>query len=372
MTKSYDNLFSLETLRNEHPEMILATYLVGSRAYGTATPESDEDYRGIFVLPAGCYLTISEPVKQVADEKNNVTYYTLKRFLELAATANPNIIEMLFMPEDCRVYEAPLMKTLLDAREMFITKQAYDSHVNYAMAQIKKAKGKNRWVNHPQPAECPGELDFCWFLPRDGTAGDFPYRPIPLKKTGISLEACVCAKLEQSANIYRLYRDEVNRRGVFRNGMLVCESISFAEERNACVGLLIYNRAEHERAMRDHASYWEWMRNRNPSRWQAEEAKERNYDAKNMMHVFRLLLSGEHILREGRPLVRFEGERLQMLLDIRNGEFSYETLMEMAERMFEEFSAAATESRLPETADRGKIDDLLRKMTAEWETVAGK
>jgi len=41
--KSYDDIFSAnpETLRAEYGETILATYLVGSRAYGTATAESD-------------------------------------------------------------------------------------------------------------------------------------------------------------------------------------------------------------------------------------------------------------------------------------------------------------------------------------------
>jgi len=110
--KSYADIHSIDpdTLRAEYGETILATYLVGSRAYGTATSESDEDYRGIFILPRTAYLSIREPVNQVSDERNNTTYYTLKRFLELAASANPNIIEMLFMPSDCRVFEAPLMR----------------------------------------------------------------------------------------------------------------------------------------------------------------------------------------------------------------------------------------------------------------------
>ena len=121
------HITDITTLQTQYAEAILATYLVGSRAYGTATPESDEDYRGIFVLPSQAYLSIREPVAQVSDERNNTTYYTLKRFLELAATANPNIIEMLFMPDDCVVFESPLMQRLLQSRDMFITKQAYSS-----------------------------------------------------------------------------------------------------------------------------------------------------------------------------------------------------------------------------------------------------
>ena len=107
--RSFLHAIDPETLRTEYGETILATYLVGSRAYGTATSESDEDYRGIFVLPRTAYLSIQESISQIADERNNTVYYSLKRFLELAATANPNFIEMLFMPPDCRIFEAPLM-----------------------------------------------------------------------------------------------------------------------------------------------------------------------------------------------------------------------------------------------------------------------
>ena len=56
------NINDLVTLQTHHAEAILATYLVGSRAYGTASPESDEDYRGIFVLPSREYLSICESV----------------------------------------------------------------------------------------------------------------------------------------------------------------------------------------------------------------------------------------------------------------------------------------------------------------------
>jgi len=367
--KSYDAIHSInpDTLRSEYGETILATYLVGSQAYGTATPESDEDYRGIFILPRAAYLSIREPVNQVSDERNNTTYYTLKRFLELAATANPNIIEMLFMPPDCRVFESPLMRRLLEQRYIFITKQAYTSHISYASAQIKRARGQKKWVNNPQPEEKPSELDFCWFVPRETPENQFPYRPVPLRKSGVDLSFCSCAAMEQSGGIYRLYRYDEPARGVFRNGMLVCESIPKADENSRCIGLLIYNRTEHERGLRDHANYWDWRNRRNDARWQSQERGERDYDAKNMMHTFRLLLSGENILKHGVPIVRFEGEQLQMLLDIRNGKFRYDELIGMVDARYAGLHETLKVSRLAETADMAAIDRLLTEITMEWE-----
>ena len=368
--KSYENIHAIdpERLRSEYGETILVTYLVGSRAYGTVTPQSDEDYRGIFVLPSRCYLSIREPVTQIADERNNTTYYTLKRFFELASTTNPNIVEMLFMPDDCRIYESPLMSRLLEKRDIFITKQVYTSHVNYAAAQIKRAKGQNKWINNPQSEEKPSETDFCWFIPREMPDSQFLHRPIPLAKSGIDLAFCSCTAMEQVGNTYRLYRYDEPTNGIFRGGMLVCESIPKADENTRCIGLLIYNRGEHEKALCDHANYWVWRQNRNESRWQSQENGKQDYDAKNMMHTFRLLLSGEHILKHGIPLVRFEGEQLQTLLDIRWGKYPYGKLIKMIDAKLADLDETLQSSTLPEMADTSAIDRLLAEITEEWET----
>ncbi|MCL2624207.1 MAG: nucleotidyltransferase domain-containing protein [Planctomycetaceae bacterium] len=235
------------------------------------------------------------------------------------------------------------------------------------MSQIKRARGQNKWVNNPQPETCPTEEDFCWLIPFNKQENLFPLRPIPIEKCGIDLAECHCAAVEQLGHAYSLYHYGKSARGVFRGGLIVCESIPKEDERTKCVGMLIYNRAEHERAVRDHAHYWEWRRHRNDARWQSQERGERDYDAKNMMHTFRLLLSGENILRNGRPLVRFEGEQLLFLLDIKNGRFAYDDLIRMADDRFAQFAALLETSPLPDTADAERIDTLLHEMTMEWE-----
>ena len=85
------------------------------------------------------------------------------------------------------------------------------------------------------------------------------------------------------------------------------------------------------------------------------------------MHTFRLLLSGENILKHGAPIVRFEGEQLQMLLDIRSGKFRYEELIGMADARYAELHETLKNSRLAETADSAAIDRLLTEITIEWE-----
>ena len=355
---------------SDYAHTVILRCIAGSRAYGTATPKSDTDIRGVFVLPRRCYLSIDEPITQVADERNDVIFYTLARFLELAATANPNIIELLFMPEDCVLQRTSLGERLIANRDLFLSKNAYETHIGYAHSQIKRARGRNKWVNNPQPEEPPSRDDFCRIIPREGVIGGetpSPYRPIPLEETGVRLEECHCAKLEYCTGAYRLYHYGPAAKGVFREGNLVCESIPREDEDARCVGLLLYDRPGFEKALRDHNHYWQWRQNRNDARWLSQERGEIDYDAKNMMHTFRLLLSGEQLLREGRPLVRFTGEKLAFLKDCLAGRYAYDELIQMAEEKTAELKELRDRSDLPDEADPGRIDALLRELTEDWE-----
>lgn len=48
--------------------LIIYEIITGSQAYGTSTPESDVDIKGIFILPVE-YILTNRYIPQVADEK---------------------------------------------------------------------------------------------------------------------------------------------------------------------------------------------------------------------------------------------------------------------------------------------------------------
>jgi predicted nucleotidyltransferase len=146
---------TLEQLLGAGASSILFECTAGSRAYGTVTAASDEDIRGIFAQPAVAFLELERPPDQVADERGNTVYYSLRRVFELLAQANPNILELLFMPEDCVRRTSSEMQTLIEHRQMFISRQCADTHAGYAMSQIKKARGQNKWINNPRPEAAP-------------------------------------------------------------------------------------------------------------------------------------------------------------------------------------------------------------------------
>lgn len=353
----------------EHPKntLVLFRCIAGSRAYGTHHPDSDRDIRGIYAVPGKAYLSLEQPVSQVSDQKGDIVYYALRRFLELAADANPNIIELLFMPKDCVLHQSPLFQPILAARDMFITQKAYQSHVGYASAQIKKAKGRNKWVNNPHPVESPKKQDFCWVMPYQTPTGSFPMRSLPLTESGFDLNFCRCASVNHVKGLYRLYAYPKETAGVFRKGKLVCETIPISDENQYFVGLLFFHQEAYDQTVRDHRHYWQWVKERNPKRWSLQEDGLLDYDAKNMMHCFRLVYSGAHILREGRPLVRFEGEKLAFLKAILAGSFSYETLMDRLEKLLAEFESLKQQSTLPENPDPTEVEALLFQVTQRWE-----
>ena len=360
------NEMTLQQLLSGEKSRVIFHAVCGSRAYGTDTPASDLDTMGVFIMEMRHYLTAAEPLKQLSDARNDNRFYTLKNFMEMAANANPNIIDLLFVPDDCVLITTPYWVKLREHRDIFISQLAGKSYCEYALSQIRKAKGCNKRVHNPQPLEPPVAEDFCRFIPFDGSVA-VPGRPVDLKSAGVDLSKFHVAAVENSVGLYRLYYYGDTAKGVFRNGMPVCESIPLEDEKSHFTGLLFFNRDAFEHAKAQHKQYWIWRQSRNESRWLDQERGMLDYDAKNMMHTFRLLYSGLNILRHGEPLVRFSGEMLEELKAIRQGRFRYAELIAKAQKLSDELASLREHCVLPETADNKKVGDLLAEITEMWE-----
>lgn len=363
---------SLAELLGGYRNHVLLRVIAGSQAYGLAMPSSDTDERGIFVLPPAAHAALREPADHLQDERGDVVYYSLRKFLGLAMAANPSALELLYSPADCLLFCAPAAEPLLAERAMFVTKRCVDSHVGYARAQIHRARGQNKWINNPQPVEAPRRESFCHVIVGvwPGTTVDrsaMPLRPQPLATSGIDLREYHCAALEHVPRTYRLYHYGQSAKGVFRNGQLVCESIPKEHEWSHLRGLLVFDEAGWEQARRDHTNYWQWREQRNEARWRTQEAGEIDYDAKNLMHTFRLLGSAEAILREGQPRVRFDGDERTFLLRVRAGALGYDELIERAQAKIDELLGLAQATTLPAAPDADAVEELQRCVTHAWQ-----
>lgn len=123
---------------------------VGSHLYGTSTPESDEDFVGIFV-PDAEYLLGLKRVEEVdlgvksknAEGKNtkdavDFKAYTLEKFARLALDNNPNILEILFVNPDNVLFANDIGHRLLNLRHEFLSTRIKHRFLGYAFSQKHK------------------------------------------------------------------------------------------------------------------------------------------------------------------------------------------------------------------------------------------
>ena len=345
--------YSFDSLHADNGVRVIFRGIVGSRAYGTNRPGSDEDLRGVFLVPPAEYALLSAPPEQVADERNDRVYYSLRRFAKLASASNPNALELFWLPPDCILLDTPRFAQLRENRSLFISRRAVDTHIGYALTQIKKARGCNKRVWNPQPEEPPRPEAFCRVVL--GTGGE-PRTPA---EAGIDLAACRITRIDGAEGAFALHSGgDPADGGPIRGDKPYCTP-GLHQDAPSRIGMLFFNESAFAQAKRAHRQYWEWRRTRNDARWVSQETGQLDYDAKNMMHLVRLLLSGRNIVRNGEPIVRFEGAERDRLLSIRDGKWSFDEIMSLADSLQADIRSGLDSCPLPPEPDRAAIDALL-------------
>ncbi|WP_089102953.1 nucleotidyltransferase domain-containing protein [Streptomyces hyaluromycini] len=123
--------------------------VMGSRAFGLATEDSDTDRRGVFLAPTPLFWGFAKPPTHVEGPGEERFSWELERFCELALRANPNILECLHSPLVERLDDTG--RELLALRGAFLSRRAHDSFTRYALAQRRKldadvrSHGAPRW-----------------------------------------------------------------------------------------------------------------------------------------------------------------------------------------------------------------------------------
>ena len=182
------------------------------------------------------------------------------------------------------------------------------------------------------------------------------------EESGVDLRTCLATRLSKSVteDVMHVYDYGKETGGVFRGGAPVVSSIP-KEDAGLRIGVLIFNKQAFENAKRQHREYWDWRRHRNDARWVQQERGQLDYDAKNMMHhLTRLLFSGESIVMNGRPIVRFTGDKLETLLSIRRGEWEFDRIIAHAEEIQARIDAG--KDCLPADCDKEKVSDLVAEV----------
>jgi len=207
---------------NNQEHLLILFTLAGSRFYGTYFdgpgsvdengdsrehpfhPEtiSDSDYRGVFIAHPDTKIGLTGKIEEIEVKKTgdgkevpkeqkelikelnaklglnmaddeDIILYEIKKFVTLALENNPNLMDLLFADGDAVIYSNDRgQKLLKDAKKTFISKKTKFTFSGYAMSQLHRVKGHNKWVvKFPKTGIVlrelkatldRGEIDFNW------------------------------------------------------------------------------------------------------------------------------------------------------------------------------------------------------------------
>jgi hypothetical protein len=331
----------------------------GSHAYGTNIETSDTDYAGVFIQPIEDILGMNYK-EQINDDKNDIVFYEIRRFLELIGSNNPTILELLNTPEDCIVYKHPAFQVILDNSSKFISKKCAKSFGGYAVQQIKRAKGLNKkqnWEDRKVVRKTP--IDFCY--------AHIEERSMPLQgfltNKGMDVSKCGLSKIPHGRDTYALFYDRgetpCGMRGIaFEDSNDIrLSSIPNDNPNVAFVCQISFNKDGYSEHCKDYKEYSDWLEKRNVARWVEVKTHGQQIDGKNMMHCRRLLKMACEIARgEGINVRRPDREEL---LSIRRGEVDLQTLIDQSEDDIAEMDRLFIESNLPDNVPHDLTHNLL-------------
>jgi len=368
----------------------------GSHAYGTNVETSDTDYAGVFIQPLEDILGFGYK-EQINDDKNDIVIYEIQRFLQLLASNNPTVLELLNTPEDCIIYKHPIFDEVLNNRDKFITKICAKSFGGYGKMQIQKAKGQNKKQNWERDKITRKDvLDFVYVI--DGP------KSIPWKKWNEdSIERyiydekfCGVVNVPNARDVYAVYFDEraalchsevyseeyrnklkqelkekghpmgFGYKGLVKTGegQNVAESnalrLSSIPKGETPICNIVYNKDGYSEHCKDYKSYEEWLENRNESRWVDVKSHGQKIDGKNMMHSKRLMSMAREIA-EGKG-INVRRNDAEYLISIRRGEIDLQTLIDEVEKEIVEIDELFTNSNLPDNVDQNFVNELLIKI----------
>jgi len=331
--------------------LLLLDCISGSKAYALDTAQSDTDKRGVFYMPRNNFFGLEDAI-QVSNDSNDESYSELGRFFALIVKSNPTMIELLNTPRACVLTKHPIFDKVL--KEDYLSKQCKDTFAGYAVTQIRKAKGLKKKISNPVEPDRKSVLDFC-FVPDH--QGSIPLQEF-LKMRALDQSNCGLAKVPHMHDIYGLYYSEnSNYKGVVQKDSANEVSLSSIPKGEKPITLMSFNKSGYSSYCKEYKEYWQWVKKRNDLRYQYTLQHGKNYDAKNMMHTFRLLAMAQEIGALGEVNVKRPDRAF--LLKVRSGEFEYEELLLMAEERIQIIEDTFATSSLPDKPNADRLNNIL-------------
>lgn len=343
----------------EKSGQIIFKGIVGSQAYGISTPTSDVDIKGVFIQPLDDILGFGYK-EQISDSTNDTTYFEIRRFLQLLQSANPTMLELLNLPEDCIIYSHPIMDQIKNQKEKFLVSGCKNSFGGYAVEQIRKARGLNKRIVKVPITVRKDVIDFCYAIEDCQT--------IPLKEylsnKNLDPYKCGLVKIPHTRDLYSLYYSDVHDyRGIYAEDGNDVRTTSIPKGEKSLFSIT-FNKDDYSIHCKEYKASKEWEEKRNPARYADNMLHGKGYDGKNLAHCHRLLdMAIEIGSGKGINVLRPNREEL---LSIRRGEMDYDQLVASAEEKIRLMDNLFESSNLPKKVDKKFINDLLIKIRKEF------
>jgi predicted nucleotidyltransferase len=373
-------LEQLTVIEQKQGVKILFACESGSRAWGFASPDSDYDVRFIYARPQTDYLGIRNrkdvidlPVNPVLD----INGWDIRKALQLFLKSNPPLYEWLQSPI---VYK----EEGGFARELRQHMPGYFSHRAGCHHYLSMAR--NTLENHLQGDQLRLKKYFyalrpalaCGWILEKNTLPPMEFSLLRTLVTDAKWNEAVVDLLQQKRqagcglihlthfrDAYLLFHEDQLPAGQKLRGIISGDTandvqLSTVPQGISPLAVMHFNKDAYSIYCKEYASYWQWVEERNDERYQNTLSHGKNYDAKNMMHTFRLLAMAEEIALHHRVIVHREDR--DFLLRIRAGEFEYEELMQMVEEKMARIEALYSRSDLPDAPDPSRTEELLVRM----------
>ena len=396
------------------------TYKRGSHSQNLNGPDSDEDFGGVYFAPYDDILGLGvDYQEEISDEKHDETYWEFGKWMSLIAKGNPSALESLFVPQSMVVgYINPQIKTVIENRDKFISKEVVKALAGYAFNQIKKARGLNKKIVK-QVNERKDVLDFCFV---DYGQGSKPIKEF-LEENNLDQKYCGLVNIPNMPHMYGVYYDwaayfkfenklneaeedrfnnwadedgkghklgrykakwadrfspsswdkikeRIKKKEFFHYGGIVHPDeidksnevrLSSIPKGELPICKMYYNKDAYACHCREYKETQEWKEKRNPKRY--SKAEEAGYNQKNMCHCIRLLTMAKEI-SEGKGFKLWRTDDRDFLMAIKNGDYTYEYLIDYAEKLLKEVEENLPKCNLPDHVDKeyvSKLTGVLRK-----------
>jgi hypothetical protein len=292
--------------------------ITGSHSYGLQIESSDTDIKGIVILPKEVQFTLADEWETTSFHSPDIEYHSLKKFMRLASTQNPTVLEMLYTDQAFVVKSTPAAEQLRKHRHLFLSRNCFYTYGGYARQQLMKLK------NGLEKATPEDHNDHLQYTVQNIIRG-FGER--------------YSAFDDDNIRIVDVQYDHDKKQQLYIAIDFGCVPITQLS------GMV----SEIQNAYKGYTK----LTNRNKK---TEEKL-----GKHAMHLVRLFKTGIEALESGTIQVKRENDR-DFLLAIRNGKYEWDEIFSMIKQLERDLQKAYATTRLPKTVDHEKINELYKEI----------